>query len=92
MRKNPHFKLQIRSEIPTGWIGWSDARTQESAYEEVVNLPKKSEISEWFKEYAEKEGLRILWQVGFYWGTIDDQVRTHEFRVVRKSDETEVKL
>jgi len=84
MRKNNRYKLQLRSKRFNGnWTEWNNVKTKESAYIEEINLPKKSEISTWFREiYAPSESIKIDWQAGFYWGCFGDEGTCHEFRVI----------
>jgi len=92
MRKNAHFKLQLRTKLSTGnWIGWDTVTTKESAYRDEINLPKKSEISDWFRKYAKENGMEIDAQVGFWWQCSDDN-QQYEFRVVNRKDDSQTKI
>lgn len=92
MRKNSQFKLQIKTHLDNGTIlGWDDAKSKESQYEEDQYLPKKSEISKWFREYFVKsEGIEISRSVGFYWVGYDKDGQLVEYRVVRRKDGTQI--
>jgi len=93
MRKNAHFKLQIRTRISLKtWLGWDDSTTKESGYFDEVNLPKKSEISDWFRKYAKKEKMRIDCQVGFWWQCSYGKHQQCEFRVVNRKDGSQTKI
>ena len=42
MRKNAHFKLQLRTQLSNGnWVGWDDVTTKESAYFDEINPTKE---------------------------------------------------
>lgn len=94
MKKNPHFKMQVRTYNNNGfWLGWDDTKSKKSAYQEEQYVPKKSEISNWFRNiYAPSESLKIDWQVGLYWGCVDSDGQRCEYRVVHRKDESEIKL
>lgn len=92
MRKNSQFKLQIRTHFDNGTIlGWDDAKSKESHYEEDQYLPKKSEISKWFMEdFVKSEDIAILWSAGCHWGCYDKDGQLVEYRVVRRKDGTQI--
>ena len=93
MRKNAHFKLQLRTKLSNGnWIGWDDVTTKESAYRDEINLPKKSEISDWFSKYAKAEGIHVLAQAGFWWQCRCVNNQSCEFRVVNRKDGSQTKV
>jgi len=93
MRKNAHFKLQMRTNLPHGtWIGWDDVTTKESAYFDEIILPKKSEIAEWFHKYAKEDGIHVIAQVGFWWQCRYVNNQSCEFRVVNRKDGSQTKI
>jgi hypothetical protein len=65
-------------------LGWDPVMTKESGYSEEINLPKKSEISEWFKKFAEDENLYIVAQAGFYWDCRTEDGQTVQYEVISR--------
>ena len=94
MRKNAHFKLQVRTRLNSGhWLGWDDVKSQESSYQEEQPVPKKAAISDWFRMvYSPTEKIKAVWQAGLYWGCLNEENGVCEYRVVHRKDESEVKL
>ena len=93
MRKNAHFKLQIKTKLSNGnWIGWDTVTTKKSAYQDEINLPKRSEISNWFRKYAKENGIHVLAQAGFWWQCRDTNNQQCEFRVINRKDDSQVKI
>jgi hypothetical protein len=65
-------------------LGWDPVLTKESGYTEEINLPKNSEINEWFKKFAEDENLYIVAQAGFYWLCRTEDGQTVQYEVISR--------